>query len=144
MPFSKVTIRRLPIVAPPIPDGGGRVVSEAGELTQIVNGDQFRFLAYIEFKPNASTMRGNHFHAKKVENLYIITGRLHAYYVDLDTGERFETELATGDFVTVQPNCAHAYQALEHAHAVEVNENAYDPADTIPYKIFNGTDGRAV
>jgi hypothetical protein len=43
--------------------------------------------------------------------------------------------LTGGDLVTVMPNCAHVYHALEHSHAVELSANVYDPADTIPYVV---------
>jgi hypothetical protein len=131
--MEKVSVRRLPDVAPPIPPGGGRIITAAGELAQIVNGDPFRYLAYLEFQPNPNAPRGNHFHAEKTEHLYIVDGLVRATYRDLDTDETAEVELCGGDLVAVQPRCAHAYVALEHSHAVEFSPLGYDPADTIAY-----------
>lgn len=131
--MDKVSVRRLPDVVPPIPDGGGRIVTGAGELAQIVNGEAFRYLAFLEFQPDPTAPRGNHFHAVKTEHLYIVDGLVRATYRDLDTDETAEVELTGGDLVVVQPRCAHAYVALEHSHAVEFSPLGYDPADTIAY-----------
>jgi dTDP-4-dehydrorhamnose 3,5-epimerase-like enzyme len=134
MPLAKVTIRTLSLVNPPIPHGGGRIQSAAGELAQIVNGESFRFLAYIEFKHGAPSFRGNHYHECKTETLYIISGRIQARYFDLDTGESMDSILKGGDLVTIQPRCAHVYYPLEYSQAVEISANIYDPTDTVPYQ----------
>jgi hypothetical protein len=131
--MEKVSLRRLPDVAPPIPPGGGRIVTAAGELAQIVNGEAYRYLAFLEFQPDPEAPRGNHFHAAKTEHLYIVNGLVRASYLDLDTGERAEVDLSGGDLVAVSPRCAHAYIALEHSNAVEFSPLGYDPEDTIRY-----------
>jgi dTDP-4-dehydrorhamnose 3,5-epimerase-like enzyme len=133
--MDKVSVRRLPLVVPPIQEGGGRIMTDSGELTQIVNGEVFRFLAYLEFKPDAVTPRGNHYHANKVEHLYVIRGRLRGVYRDLDTGETAELEFTEGDLVSVNTRCAHVYFALEHSQAVELSAETYDPTDVIPYRL---------
>ncbi len=97
--MDKVTIRRLPDVAPPIPEGGGRIVTPAGELAQIVNGEAYRYLAFLEFHPDPNAPRGNHFHAVKTEHLYIVDGLVRAIYRDLDTDATAEIELGAGDLV---------------------------------------------
>ncbi|MGW1062182.1 hypothetical protein [Micromonospora rubida] len=133
--MEKVQVRRLPVTTPPVPPGGGRIQSPAGELAQVVNGDIYRFLAYLEFRPDATKPRGNHFHNHKSETLYLISGRLRALYHDLDSGERAEMTLEPGDLVTVHPRCAHVYYALEHSQAVELADQPYDPTDTHPYEV---------
>jgi len=140
--MEKVAVRRLPDVSPPIPSGGGRIVTAAGELAQIVNGDAFRYLAFLEFQPDANAPRGNHFHAEKTEHLYIVDGLVRASYLDLDTGETADVELTGGDLVAVQPRCAHAYIAMQHSHAVEFSPLGYDPADTIAYVLSKVDDIR--
>lgn len=134
-PMDKVQLRRLPVTSAPIPPGGGRIQSPAGELAQVLNGDIYRFLAYLEFRPDASKPRGNHYHAIKTESLYLISGRVRAVYQDVESGERTEAVLEAGDLVTVHPNCAHVYYALEFSQAVEVANEMYDPADTYPYEV---------
>lgn len=128
-------LRSLPVTTAPIPAGGGRIHTPAGELAQIVNGPTFRFLAFLEFRPNAAKPRGNHYHRQKVEVLYVIRGRLRAAYEDLETGELYETELKAGDLAAVSPLCAHVYEAIEHTFAVELAEQEYDPNDTYPHVV---------
>lgn len=131
----KVRFRTLPVTQPPTPPGGGRIVTPAGELAQVLNGATFRFLAYLEFKPESTRPRGNHYHAKKTETLYLISGSLRAVYRDISTGEQAERVLHSGDLVTISPGCAHVYFAEEHSQAIEVADAEYDPADTIPFMI---------
>ncbi len=138
----KVSVRNLPRVSPPIPQGGGRIQTAAGELTQIVNGDLFRFVVYMEFLPDAAAPRGNHYHAAKTESLYIIKGRLRAVYQDIDTERTLETELGEGDLVAIQPRCAHVYYALEYTQAIELSTEPYNPGDTVPFNLA-GRDHRA-
>lgn len=126
-------MRRLPEVSAPIPPDGGRLVTGAGEMARLVDGEPFRYLAHLEFKPDPTAPRGNHYHATKTEHLYIVDGLIVASYLDLDTGETAEVELRGGDLVAVSPRCAHAYLAVEYSRAVEFSPLAYDAADTIRY-----------
>jgi len=131
----KVRFRTLPVTQPPTPPGGGRIVTPAGELAQVLNGETFRFLAYLEFKTDSKRPRGNHYHAEKTESLYVISGRLRAVYRDISTGEQTERVLQAGDLVTISPGCAHVYFPEEYSQAIEVSDAEYDPADTIPFMI---------
>jgi quercetin dioxygenase-like cupin family protein len=134
-----VSIRNLPLTTPPIPDGGGRLSSPQGELAQIVNGQEgFRFMVYLEFRPGSEKPRGNHFHRLKRETLYIIAGRILACYEDVRTGESMESELSAGTLAVVEPGIAHAYYSIDHAHALEMSPNVYDPVDTIAYQTSKG------
>ncbi len=135
MSLAKVTIRSLPLTRPPIQAGGGRILSAAGELAQIVNGEQFCFLAYIEFRNDPPVVRGNHYHKRRTEILYVISGKLQAVYRDLDTGESMEVILRPGDLVTIYPECAHVYYPLEYSQAIEMAATTYDPLDTVPCQI---------
>ncbi len=112
---------------------GGRITTEAGELAQVVNGEEFRFLAYIEFKGDAP--RGNHYHVLRTEFLYVIAGSLTAHYVDLEDDDRASMRLDAGDLVRVEPRCAHAYAANGYTQAVEFANVLYDPADTIRFDL---------
>ena len=135
MSLDKIEIRRLPIVSPPIPEGGGRVATPAGELTQIVSGTPFLFLAYIEFLPDETKPRGNHVHKVKTETLYVIKGSLRAIYKDVELGTRKEVYLESGDLVTVPPNVAHVYYALDYTQTVELADRPYDVGDTTPFRV---------
>ncbi|MEV6375487.1 cupin domain-containing protein [Micromonospora musae] len=133
--MDKVQVRRLPVTAPPLPDEGGRLQSPAGEFARIVNGGTYRYLAYLEFRPETGRPRGNHYHERKIEILYVISGRLRAAYEDLESGERSQATLEAGDLVTVLPRCAHVYYADGPAQAVELAAEPYDPDDVHPYEV---------
>jgi quercetin dioxygenase-like cupin family protein len=133
-------IRHLPAVRSlaELPEDGGRYVGDsAGELVRILNGPAARYIAHIEFK-SGGRPRGNHVHRHKTEMLYILSGQLHAIYVDERSGQRFEVELSAGDFVQVKPGCAHAYQAHVDSAALEMTGVVYDPADTYKFLIDAG------
>ncbi len=133
----RVTVRRLPVVdgAPKTPiTTGGRIRMPAGEFAQVSNGEDVRFVAYLEFRHEPGLSRGNHFHAKKSEALYVVTGRLRARFADPETREQVGLELAAGDLVRVATGIAHGYEALEYTQAIETSGAAFDPADVTPYR----------
>jgi mannose-6-phosphate isomerase-like protein (cupin superfamily) len=73
---NKVFIRKLDVKNPPLDALGGRILLETGEIAQIINGEKFQYLAYIEFSGNYEIQRGNHYHHSKDEYLYIVKGRM--------------------------------------------------------------------
>jgi dTDP-4-dehydrorhamnose 3,5-epimerase-like enzyme len=110
---------------------GGRIITSAGELAQVVNGQQlFTFLAYIEFQSDNDSPRGNHYHSNKEEFLYIIKGKLKAVYKNLETEEMVELLVGEGDLIHIKPGCAHVYYALEYTQAIEFSPHTFDPTDT--------------
>jgi|SRR5215213_178617 len=133
--LDKVKIRRLQVKKPPLDVDGGRILTAAGEIAQIVSGVSFKFLAYIEFNADRFAPRGNHFHRNKIETFYVIKGRLEAVYEDVETKQRFTTTLETGDLVTVLSGCAHVYYAHEYTQLVEFATGAFDASDTYPYHL---------
>jgi hypothetical protein len=137
-PCEKVTIAELPLAERRPALGGARVFSASGELAQIVNGEPFCFLAYIEFAGGPGVSRGNHFHERRTEYLYIVRGTLVAKYFDLDTREEMELLLATGNMVEVLPRCAHSYAAREYSQALELSTGLYDPADSQRFAFSSG------
>ena len=133
--LSKVSIRSLPVLdappAQPILDGV-RICMAAGEAAPVFNGGPWRFIAYLEFLPGTGAWRGNHFHEKKREYFYIISGRVLGMFEDVDTGERAEAELATGDVIVIEPRCAHAFRAIDRAQAIECSPLEFDASDAYP------------
>lgn len=134
----RVRVRRLPTYEIPLTQpitAGGRIITGAGEIAQILNATDIRFIAYVEFNYPSDVLRGNHYHNVREEYLYIITGGLHAVYEDSTTGEQVDLSLAAGDLVHVQPGSAHVYMPLEYSQSLEFSPNAYDPSDTQTYVI---------
>jgi mannose-6-phosphate isomerase-like protein (cupin superfamily) len=121
---------------PPIPQLGGRVHSQAGELARIINGSNIRFIAYVEFLKDAKQLRGNHYHERKREILYIMRGSLHATYKNLDSGEHGACDHHAGELVAVPPRVAHVYQPITDTHALELSLQPYDANDTIPFNVM--------
>ncbi len=138
MSLNKISVKKMNVFSPPIIGelkDGGRIMMPTGELTQIVNGKSFKFLAYIEFDNDTSVVRGNHYHLVKEEHLYLIRGRLQAVYKDIDTEEMEELVLEAGDLIVIKPRCAHVYFPLEYSQSVEFSPSEFDANDTYRYVI---------
>ena len=139
--MDRVTIRRLPVLdrppERPILDGV-RIRMRAGEAVPVWNGGPWRFIAYLELLPGADTWRGNHWHEKKTEYFYVISGRLRGVFEDLDSGERLDTELETGTTVVIAPRVAHAFVGLERSQALECSPFEFDAADAYPRNVAKG------
>lgn len=128
-------ITSLPVFDAPLPASVGRLLTDsAGEMVRIIDGISIKYAAYIEFLPGGRP-RGNHVHKIKTEYLYVLTGRLKATYIDTGSGEIQVREVVAGDLITVYPDCAHVYETIEHAQALEMTAEVYDPSDTHRYEI---------
>lgn len=130
-----MTIRRLPVLdrppAEPIMDGV-RIRMPAGEAVPVWNGGPWRFIAYLELLPGASTWRGNHWHERKTEYFYVISGRLRGVFEDLDSGETLDTEIEAGSTIVIQPRVAHAFKGLERSQALECSPHEFNATDAYP------------
>jgi len=139
--MDKVTIRALPVLdgppAEPVLDGV-RIRMPAGEAAPVWNGGPWRFIAYLELLPGAATWRGNHWHEKKTEYFYVISGRLRGVFEDLDTGETLDTELEAGTTVVIRPRVAHAFKGLERSQALECSPFEFDATDAFPKAVGRG------
>jgi len=132
---NKVFIRNLEVQQPPLSRAGGRITSPAGEIAQIANGMEIKYIGYLEFKNDSSLRRGNHYHLNKEEFLYIISGKLRAIYKDIETGVAQDVIVRTGDLINIKSGCAHVYIPLEYSQAIEFSASEYDIADTHKYLI---------
>jgi mannose-6-phosphate isomerase-like protein (cupin superfamily) len=123
---------------PPIPDMGGRLETDGGELARIINGSTIRFVAYIEFDPERKTLRGNHFHSNKTEIIYLSSGSVQVTYlrVDSQAGRPSKTETvlhSTGDLIVIPAGVAHAYLPKQLSHGLELSHTKYAAGDTHEY-----------
>lgn len=130
----KVTVTHLPLVEPPAPASGGRIITGAGEMAQIVNGEEVRHLYYADFTVGGAP-RGNHYHRRKHECVYIIEGKLEVVSIDLATKKQEKYVLSVGDLICSPPNNAHAYIPLEYTRAIVFAPEPFDAEDTIPYQV---------
>ncbi|RTZ93216.1 MAG: hypothetical protein DSY91_02535 [Deltaproteobacteria bacterium] len=116
-------------------DNEGTVEDVRGRLVQIMDGTTpFAHLVYLDFKvTDPPVYRGGHYHEKKLEVFYVITGRIEVELFDLDTGWRGMLTIAPGDKLTLLPRLAHRFRALEYAQVIEIAPVAYDPSDVFPF-----------
>ncbi len=132
--FSKVKVNRLPVSGEFLKEK--RLIEERGELALISDGKVFRHLAYFSLKAGKGFYRGGHYHLKKVEHIYVISGKLEITFVDVDTGKRYVGRYQDGNRITIYPRCAHIFRAKEDVQAIEYYEMPYDPKDYLPFEEF--------
>ena len=132
----KYSIQHLPVMDPPLPDSGGRMVNASGEMAQIIGNEPIRHVVYIDFQPDGKP-RGNHYHVERqMHGVYIIKGSVTVTLVDIDDKSHETVTLQAGDFIRIGSRCAHVFVAQEYTQALELNDTAWNPADTIPYTVI--------
>jgi len=130
----KVIVEELPV-------GGSdpeerRIISAKGEMAQILNraGECFRHLVYWDLDSGKSKqLRGNHYHLRKTERYYVISGRLELFLEDVASLQNEKIQLSAGNRITLHPNVAHAFMSLSYAQVLEFSPVSYDPGDTKAY-----------
>jgi len=113
-----------------------RIIEPRGELALIEDGLTFRHLGYFSLRKGEGLFRGGHYHLKKQEHFYVVSGKIRVHLFDLETRERSETTVKEGQRVTLFPNCAHRFQAEQDAQVIEYYDAIYDPEDDFPYRDF--------
>ena len=84
----KIQIEELPITDKFLRQK--RLIQDRGELALIEDGKLFQHLGYFSLKAGEGYYRGGHYHQKKVEHFYVVSGRIRVRFVDLESGERSE------------------------------------------------------
>jgi len=113
-----------------------RLIQERGEIALIVDGEIIKHITYFSLNPGDNWYRGGHYHKKKTENFYIISGKLKIILKDIDSGGKQELILTAGDKVSIKPNCAHIFFAEEFSQVIEYYDSSYDPEDDFSYIDF--------
>lgn len=125
------SIKRLPVVDESVPDSEwpdiARIVKTRGELANISYDESINYIAYVEF-PSDGVPRANHFHEEKVEHMYLVTGKVRAFYrlANDDAAVVHEELLEAGDLVTIEPGWVHAYITVEPGHAIEYSTSGLE------------------
>lgn len=130
--MKKVRIEKLPETKGV--DGAKRWEDAKGEFVQISYLESIGHVAFFELKKDQ--FRGNHYHEKKEEVFYIISGKIRAAFVDLDTSEHEERILIKGEKVRVLTRVGHAFHGLEDSTVVEYSPQFYDKEDALPMSIL--------
>ncbi len=131
----RVTKRSLLSVTGAPPPGAPelkRLMLRQGELAHFWNGaEPIRYIAYLELRPD--TVRGNHYHLRKRELVYVITGEITVLVEDATSRNRETLLLRTGDLGFIDTRIAHRYQITSPGHAIEFSSATFDPTDLYPW-----------
>jgi mannose-6-phosphate isomerase-like protein (cupin superfamily) len=132
------------VIITPLPMTGDdhserRLFSAKGEMAQLLNRstESFRHLVYWDLdSTKTGEERGHHYHGKKNENFYVLTGEFDLLVHDLETNQKEVIVVKTGDRLQITPRVAHAFRSKTYSQSLEYSSEPYDPTDTHPYKVF--------
>lgn len=111
-----------------------RLLLPQGELAQFCDGaEPVRYIAAVELLPGH--IRGNHYHHRKREWLYLFSGDVTLHAADSASLERLSLPLRPGDLAFFSPGLAHALDPRSHSLAVEFSPTPFDPADTHRFQL---------
>lgn len=134
----KVLKRTLPIFqgAPPAEaTGPKRLALAQGELANFHDGpDGVCYLAYLELR--GGTVRGNHWHRMKEEQVYLISGEVRLVAQEMSGGEQVSMTLLPGDLALIAPGIAHALQVVRTGQAIEFSRTRFDASDTQRFRLI--------
>ena len=128
----KVWKKSLPAFHPPTgPEAPTlkRLLLPQGELAQFHDADTpIHYIAFLAL--NAGTLRGNHYHERKEEFVYLIAGELRVTIEAVESGEREMVSMAAGDLLFLSTRIAHAFEVVQPGQAIEFSSARFDPNDT--------------
>jgi mannose-6-phosphate isomerase-like protein (cupin superfamily) len=110
-----------------------RLALAQGELAHFSDGEKIDYIAFVELRLGGT--RGNHYHQKKEEAVYVIRGEMVLFVQDIQTRERTSLTLQAGDLAVVPIRIAHAYQTTQPGDAVEFSKARFDAADVHRYPL---------
>lgn len=133
----KVVRTSLPLLDPPTaPDAPvlKRIRLPQGNLAQIHDSEEgIRYIAMIDLVPGC--VRGNHYHERKHELIYVISGAVELTVEDLETRVREQLVLETGDLVELPVRVAHALRTVRAGSAVEYSPVRVNREDVYRYPL---------
>ena len=110
-------------------DGTKRWVDEKGEFVQISYREDIGHLAFFELRKGQ--MRGNHYHRKKHEVFYIISGTIEAAFASVPPDRKKKLVLEKGMKIHVPAGIAHSFYGIEDSLVVEYSPQYYDKTDSV-------------
>jgi len=108
-------------------DGAKRWVDEKGEFAQISYREDIGHLAFFELRKGQS--RGSHYHERKEEVFYVISGRIKAFFIDKENGEQQKYVLEKGMKIRVETLVGHVFYGMEDSLVIEYSPQYYDKED---------------
>jgi len=136
----KVIVEELPLGGTDAEER--RLISAKGEMAQILNraDESFRHLVYWDLESQKSKQtRGNHYHLRKTERYYVLSGELELALKDIVSLQAEKVVVSRGNRIVVPPNVAHVFHSLSYAQVLEFSTGPYDPGDTKPYDVTGKT-----
>lgn len=92
-----------------------------GATVLLAENEHIDFVEYLEFNA-VGDVRGGHYHREYEEQFHVISGELHAEFLDMSSGRPVgpvvSLELTTGTTVTIPPELAHRFTARATARVV--------------------------
>lgn len=113
-----------------------RFIQDRGELVLLSDGEEIRHITFFSLNPGPDYFRGGHYHKKHTEEFYIVSGNVTVFLADVATRETEAVEMASGQRMTIFPNCAHKFQAITPTQVIEYYSSPYDPKDDIRFENF--------
>ena len=107
-------------------------------MAQILNrtAETYRHLVYWDLDSTKSgEERGHHYHRRKTENFYVLTGEFDLLIHDLETGHKEILVVKAGERLQIAPGIAHAFRSRVYSQALEYAPEPYDPTDTHAHKV---------
>ena len=124
--MGKVVIEKVPYIKDIL--GVKRWEEERREFVQISYKEEIRHLAVFGIRKGFS--RGSHYYEAKEEIFYVVSGKLRALFLDMDTLQKEEHILERGDKIRIKHRCGHIFYGLEDALVVEYSPQVYDMEDS--------------
>jgi len=132
----KIKIETLPVTREFLPVK--RLIEDRGELILLSDGEEIRHITFFSINPGPNFYRGGHYHRKKTEKFYVVSGKIRILLMDIETQENHAINVTAGQRVTIYPMCAHKFQAITPAQVIEYYATSYDPDDDIRFDSFHG------
>jgi dTDP-4-dehydrorhamnose 3,5-epimerase-like enzyme len=132
--MEKVLIEKVPYTRDIL--GAKRWEEERGEFVQISYKEEIWHLAVFGIRKGFS--RGSHYHEAKEEIFYVVSGKMRALFLDMDTLQKEEYILEKGDKIRMRPRCGHIFYGLEGTLVVEYSPHVYNKEDS--YRIDLGKE----
>ena len=117
---------------------------ERGWLVELLKADELeepvKQLHIASIKPGG--VRGNHYHAKRIEWFFLVAGKARLVLVDIKTKKRVSFQLSEEkpQVITIYPDISHAVKNIgkKTAYLVSAQNDIFDPknSDRFPYKIY--------
>ena len=134
----KTTLPVFDNPAEAVPTEPKRLRLAQGELAQILTGNPgIHYLAALELREQ--TLRGNHFHDRKHEFVYLISGQVEAILEEVSSRHQEKLVCQAGDLLEIAPGIAHAFRILEPGTALEYSPQEFDASDVHRYVLTGST-----